>query len=213
MFTVKDVLSRVELLLEDEDHDIWTPEELLIWLNDAVLSLTNKKPDAYIKTSVITLVEGTYQSLPEDSTILVRITRDLGTHRSITGIPFDILDDQMPDWRAPVMSKTVKHYAYDDKDRKHFEVYPSVIAGVRIEARYGAVPSEVSKETDELPLGKDFINVLVDWVLYRCWSKDDESGDVKKATMHYQAFMDALGIKDSSEKGVMANTRNAVGVQ
>ncbi|MFL0951053.1 phage adaptor protein [Vibrio parahaemolyticus] len=213
MFKVKDVLDRVHILLEDEEQDIWTREELVMWANDAVLSLTNKKPDAYIKKSVIDLVEGTYQSLPEGGTVLVRVLRDMGTHRAVTGLPFSVLDDQNPNWRMPVMSKVVQHYAYDDKDRKHFEVYPSVAAGVKVEILHGAVPERVSLDDDELPLGEEFINIIVDWTLYRAWSKDDEAGDVRRAQMHLQAFMSALGIKSDSEQGIMANTRKDVGVQ
>ncbi|EGR3070238.1 hypothetical protein DMW20_11800 [Vibrio parahaemolyticus] len=213
MFTVRDILDRAYILLEDEDQDVWTRDELVVWINDAVLSLTNKKPDAYIIKSVVDLVEGTYQSLPENGTILVRVMRDMGTYRSITGLPLDILDDQMPNWRAPIMSKTVQHYAYDDKDPKHFEVYPSVAAGVQIEILHGAVPSVVSDDSDKLPLGKEYLNIIVDWTLYRAWSKDDESADMNKATLHYQAFMEALGFKSTSDQAIMPNTRNAVGVQ
>lgn len=213
MLTVQDVLQRVTILLEDDAEDIWDRDELVTWLNDAVLSLVNKKPDAYVKRSVVSLVEGTYQTLPEDGMMLVHVVRDMGTHKSITGLPLDILDDQHPSWRQPVLSSNVLHYTYSDKDPKHYEVYPSVADGVQIEIDYGALPENVSVDTDTIPIGKEYLNVLVDWVLYRAYSKDDESADLSKATMHLHAFMNALGLKVTTQQAIIPNTRNAVGVQ
>ncbi len=213
MLTVQEVLQRVTILLEDDAADIWDRDELVTWLNDAVLSLVNKKPDAYVKRSVVSLVAGTYQSLPDDGMMLIHVVRDMQTHKSITGLPLDILDDQNPSWRQPVLSSNVLHYTYSDKDPKHYEVYPSVVEGVQIEIDYGAVPENVSVDTDTIPIGKEYLNVLVDWVLYRAYSKDDESADLSKATMHLQAFMNALGLKVTTQQAIIPNTRNAVGVQ
>lgn len=213
MLTVREILDRVTILLEDEDRDIWERDELVLWLNDAILSVVNKKPDAYIRRVVEDLKEGTYQTLPDDAMMLIRVVRDMGTHRSVTGLPLDILDDQNPAWREPVMSKVVKNYTYTDKDPKHYEVYPSVADGVQIEIDYGAVPSSVADDDDTIPLGVEYLNILVDWVLYRGYSKDDESADLSKAAMHMQAFMNALGFKSNTTQAIIPNTRNAVGSQ
>lgn len=210
---VKDVLDRAAILLEDESYDIWCKYELIIWLNDAVQALINKKPDAYVKRAMMSLAEGTYQTLPGDAMMLIRVVRDGKTHRSVTGLPLDILDDQNPDWRKPALSDTVKHYTYSPTDPKHFEVYPAVAAGVAIEIDYGAVPDYVSKNSDELPLGKEYLNIVLDWMLYRAYSKDDETADLSKANLHLQAFMNALGYKVTTEQAIIPNTRNAVGVQ
>ncbi|WP_045405406.1 phage adaptor protein [Vibrio jasicida] len=213
MIVAKTILDRAYLLLEDEAHDVWTTAELLQWLNDAVTSVVNHRPDAYIKRAIVDLQEGTYQTLPEDAMMLVRVTRNLSTHSSITGVPLDIMDDQNPSWRMPVLANVVQHYLYSDKDPKHFEVFPSVAEGVQIELDYGAMPPEVSLETHTIPLGKEYVNILVDWVLYRAWSKDDEAADLNKATLHFQAFSQALGIKSQMQQAIIPDTKNAVGVQ
>ncbi len=213
MITVSQILSRAYILLEDEDHDVWEQDELITWINDAVLAVINIRPDVSPKRSVVTLVEGTYQSLPDDGSMLIKVIRDMSTHLSITGMPLDVLDDQLPNWREPVMSKNVEHYIYDDRDPKHFEVYPSVSDGVQIEIEYGAIPAEVSMPEDTITLKREFLNILVDWVLYRAWSKDDESADLNKSTLHFQAFMNNLGVKTESDKSIIPSTLNAVGVR
>lgn len=213
MIQVQTILDRAALLLEDEQQDIWTEAELILWVDDALTTIVNHRPDVYVKRAVVDLKEGTYQELPEDGIILIRLTRNMSTHTSITGLPLDILDDQNPSWRAPVMAPIVEHYVYTDRDPKHFEVFPSVAEGVQIELDYGAAPPSITLATDTIPLGKEYTNILTDWVLYRAWSKDDEAANQSKAMVHFQAFSQALGIKTNTERGIMPNTLHAVGVK
>ena len=213
MIQVQTILNRAALLLEDEQQDIWTEAELILWVDDALTTIVNHRPDVYVKRAVVDLKEGTYQDLPEDGIILIRLTRNMSTHTSITGLPLDILDDQHPSWRAPVMAPIVEHYVYTDRDPKHFEVFPSVAEGVQIELDYGAAPPSVTVATDTIPLGKEYTNILTDWVLYRAWSKDDEAANQSKAMVQFQAFSQALGIKTNTESGIMPNTLHAVGVK
>lgn len=212
MITVRQVLDRVELLLEDEQHDIWTEAELIVWVDDALTAIINQRPDAYVKRTIVSLKEGTYQDLPEDGMVLIRLTRNMSTHTAITGLPLDMLDDQNPSWRMPVLASVVEHYVYTDRDPKHFEVFPSVAANTLIELDYGAMPPSVTKDTDTIPLGKEYVNIFTDWVLYRAWSKDDEAANLNKATVHFQAFSQGLGIKTQTEKAIMPNSQHAVGV-
>ncbi|WP_431786955.1 DUF6682 family protein [Vibrio harveyi] len=213
MILAKVIIERAALLLEDDTHDIWSAAELLTWVDDAITCVINNRPDAYVKRTVVDLKEGTYQSLPDDAMMLIRVTRNMSTHTSITGLPLDVLDDQNPTWRTPVMASVVEHYVYSDKDPKHFEVFPSVAEGVQIELDYGAMPPDVTAEDQQIPLGKEYINILVDWVLYRAWSKDDEAANLNKATVHFQAFSQALGIKSQMQQAIMPDSKNAVGVQ
>jgi hypothetical protein len=72
-----------------------------------------------------------------------------------------------------------------------------------------SLPAEISTPTDLLnidaytavvDLQDIYRNALVDYILYRCFSKDmNLPGAAQRAPAHYQMFMTALGMKAQGE--------------
>ncbi|MFM1891827.1 MAG: Serratia phage Parlo, partial [Pseudomonadota bacterium] len=72
MATAADLIDLATGLLEDPGNDVWGRTELLEYLNDGLKALAAKRPDEFVTTAVVTLVEGPRQSLPDAYVALLR---------------------------------------------------------------------------------------------------------------------------------------------
>lgn len=196
---VSEILERCGRLLSDPTHVRWAVDELIDYINDAQKQIVLLRPDANSRNEAVALVAGSKQSLPASGLSLLRVTRNMGADGQTPGRVIyptlrSALDAETPDWHTK-QGQNVQHYIYDPMvDRKTFYVYPSPPAGWYVEIAYSSTPAEVSSETDTLELNDQYINPIIDWVLYRSWAKDAEyAGNVSRAQMHEQAFYNQLG--------------------
>ena len=201
---VRDVINRAETILQDTTNTRWAKDELLDWLNDAQLGIVNRRPDTYVKNVAFSCEQGTKQSLPADGLRLMRVRRNT-TGRAIRVIDMRILDDQIPEWHDNVDAAQVDHYAYDLIDPKTFYVYPAPAANVSIDIIYTVAPEPIEvadweTDTKTITLDDSYLNPILDWILYRAYSKDaDYTSNAQRAQMHLEAFKAALGEKTQAD--------------
>ncbi|MBY6105022.1 hypothetical protein KUW19_00835 [Ferrimonas balearica] len=199
--TVIDLIKRAKIILQDTTGTRWPDSELLGWFNDAQLAVVNRRPDALVSNDSFTCAEGAKQALPSDALRLIKIVRNLTTGTSIRAIRGEILDDQIPDWYSQEPTTEVKHYVFDPRDPKTFYVYPPATATVSLELAYTVAPAAVAiadfeNDATTITLDDSFKNALLDFMLYRAYSKDaDYAANGQRAVSHYQAFETALGAK------------------
>lgn len=205
---VSDILSRTGRLLSDPTHVRWAVDELVDYINDAQKQIVLLRPDANSRNEPFQLTAGSRQEIPASGLQLLRITRNLGQDGQTPGRVVyptlrSALDAETPEWHTS-QGPAVQHYIYDPQvDRKVFYVYPSVAGDWYLEISYSSTPADVPVPTSgndpELELSDQYINPIVDWVLYRCWAKDAEyAGNVQRAGMHEQSFYQQLGVKAES---------------
>ncbi|UKA12930.1 DUF6682 family protein [Photobacterium damselae] len=211
MTTVKNILDSVALILEDPAGDVWSKTELTAWLNDAVLAVVNRRPELAAKYSVFTTVNGARQTLPQDGFRLIRVEHNDFSYSAINEIPMSLIDRQIPQWRMPVNAVDIELYCYDLTDPLTFYVYPAPTKGLSIWITYAAKPTELVNDADLIPLTDDFKNAVIDWVLYRCYSKDDQSANAQRATMHLQAFENGIGKKTQIDASIVPDMAAGVG--
>jgi hypothetical protein len=104
---------------------------------------------------------------------------------------------------------TIERYAFDPRLPREFLVYPPAAVGAQLEIIYSSVPAAHALTETQLGnpataevirIDDSFGNVLIDYVMYRAYSKDAEvSANASRAVAHYQAFQNGLGIKGQSE--------------
>lgn len=204
-----DLIKQVQILLQDESAVRWSRSELLSYLLDAQLAVINRRPDSNVKTSRFQTIAGTQQSLPEDGSRLMKVVRNT-SGRAIREIPMQLLDDQVPEWhKAPATpSSEVELYCYDVTNPKIFYVYPYIAANIEIEIVYSAIPdmtvtiqeSSWDSSTATISVLDSYKNALIDWVLYRAYSKDaDYSANSNRAQLHMQAFNLAVQSKTQAD--------------
>ena len=231
------VLHRAQTLIQDNTGIRWPLPELAQWLNDATREVTLYKPSASSDSVVLSLTRGTRQTIPAGALMLLRIIRNLESGstasdrkggRAVRLVNRDVLDTQHPDWHSDGPTRFtlgVKHFTFDESDPTTFYVFPGNDGNGTVEALVSQAPPPIDEagttladyEVD-MPLPDVYANAVLDYVLYRAYSKDASFAEnMERANAHYNAFSSSLGAKTSSEFSGGANhapyrvTRDRVG--
>lgn len=213
--TAQSLIRRVVDILQDTTSVRWPVEELVRYLNDGQREVVLYRPDATIKSTTYTCVAGAKQSLPTDGAKLIDIIRNSANgsnNSSVRIVPREILDSQIPNWYNLAGTINAVHFTYDPRDPKVFYVYPPALETTQLEISYSAYPTDVAEPpagssytavTGNIDVPDIYGNVLIDYVLYRAYSKDSEyAGNAQRAVAHYQSFANALNIEVQGTTGV-----------
>lgn len=193
---VTDLLRRLGEIMSDEDHVRWTVVEAIDWFNDATHEIVLRRPGARAVTEQITLVAGTYQQATAGTAQVLDVIRNVNVDASI-GRAIRItdrqqLDDADPAWHTTTAAPTI-HYMVDERSPTSFYVYPPAVAGAKVEALLAKPPPFVAIESDSIDMRPEFIGAILNWAMFRCHTKDSEYSQGATATLHYNAFNDAIG--------------------
>lgn len=192
------ILSKAAIILQDTANVRWPMSEMLGWLNDGQREVCILRPELSVTLGNITLVAGTKQTLPTAGLALMRVIRNMGVGGSTPGyvlrpVPFEFLDAQVPDWHTQTQVTALKHYVYDSRVPKTFYVYPPSVVNNQIEAVYSVAPTDVASTSTAITLDDIFATPLLDYVLYRGYSKDIEvAGNMERAAAHHGNFTGAV---------------------
>lgn len=213
--SAQSIVRRVVDTLQDTTSVRWPIPELVRYLNDGQREVILYRPDATIKNVSMTCVNGPKQSLPSDGAKLIDVIRNsaLGSNNSaIRLVAREILDTQIPNWYGLAGEESIVHYTYDPRDPKVFYVYPPALDTAEIDVAYSAYPTDITEPADgstysdvtgNLDLPDIYGNIVIDYMLYRAYTKDSEyAGNAQRAAAHYQAFANALGIEVQGTTGV-----------
>jgi len=220
MSTIKaqQIVDRAGVILQDTTSVRWPESELLDWLNDGQRETVLLDPSAHADNETVRLVSGSKQNFndlasdPDNSGTnigagirLIDVVRNMGTGgstpgRSVTVIERKIIDYQVPDWHSGQTAAEAMHFMHDERDPKTFYVYPPQPGtGTNyVELLYSSSPQDVTL-SDSISLDDVYANALLDYVLYRAYSKDADFGSAQLANAHYKAFSQSLGIKGNTD--------------
>ena len=202
--TAQNIIDKARILLQDAGKARWSDAELLGWTNDGQREVCIYKPDAYVKTEAIATVAGTRQTLPADGRFLIDVIRNVyaGTpSNAVRPIDMRILNDQIPDWHTTEASSLAKFFCPDPRNQKAFYVYPQSDGGAntKLEIVYAATPAAIALN-DSLLIDEMYGGAVVDYVVYRAYSKDaDYAADDSRAMVHYKAFIQSMMGSDAGE--------------
>jgi hypothetical protein len=205
---VSEIVWRVRQLVHDSSGARWSDAEMIKWVNDGLNQTVLFKPTANSIRISIPLAVGTIQDLPASAFQLLRITHNT-TGESCRVIDQDRLDAANPMWRVATQTSTVEHYMYEPEIPREFQVYPANDGTGSVEATVSGVPTRVVTMTDPIPLDNIYGPVLVDYLLYRAYSKHSKfAGNEQRAANAYQRFAQSLGMKVQSEGSLDPNITN-----
>lgn len=203
--TAQNIIDRAETILQDTTNVRWLATELLQWVNDAQRQIVLLKPDANPTVASVLLTSGTKQTVPSGGTQFIDLARNMGSApgstpgNAITYIDRNILDEQQPGWHAATPSAVVQHFTFDGRNPKVFYVYPPATGTAYAEIHYAASPADIGL-SDAISLGDIYANPVLDWVLYRAYSKDaDYAANEQRSAGALARFYQALGLKSSGE--------------
>lgn len=193
---VADLLRRFKNIMMDAKAVRWSEAEAIDWINDAASEIVLRRPPARAITEIIDLTAGTLQSASPSTAQLLDVVRNIrpdGTpDRAIRICDRQQLDDIDPDWHRKRAGLT-RHYMIDERSPTSFYVYPAAVLGARVEVLVAKPAPKVATVQDEVDLRSEFINAILNWMMYRAHSKDSEYSQGNMAALHYQAFTDAIG--------------------
>jgi len=207
----KTIIHRATDMIQDQTSVRWPADELVRWLNDGQNEILVYRPDALNIKATVTLAAGVRQSLdamnltPKPAKLLDITYNTAPTSKkgAITLTQRQILDAYVPAWHALPGSIDIQHHMFDARDPKSFMTYPPALAGAQVEVMYAGQPTPVAEPASGA-LWSDVVgdigvpdinaNALLDYILYRAYSKDSEfAGNEQRAAGHYAAFTQALG--------------------
>lgn len=203
-------IDKAELILQDTTNVRWTVAELLGWFNDGQREIVILRPDANPQRTAFQTVAGTRQTIPASGYQAIKVVRNLGADgttpgRAIRKVPMDQLDSTIPEWHSATASGTTLHYMFDPAEPKVFYIYPQSAGAHRVELVYSAAPTDLTSVGDVQVLDDVYANPLLDYVLYRAYTKDnDTAGNANRALAHRQAFENTLGLKAQADGASVA---------
>jgi len=212
---VREVIKRVEDVLQDSNVR-WPRIELQNWLNESYLQIVQLRPDSNAKTGTFTCVAGTRQTITTGFASALRIidiVRNLASasdKKVVRLINRSVLDDQRPAWHTDTATVNIQNYTFDVRQPKSFFVYPPATTAAQLEVVYADLPTAhalsaanldpASSSSDVILIDDTYVTAIIDWILYRAFSKDAEfAANAARAGAHYQTFMSSIGTKTQSD--------------
>lgn len=215
------IIRRAVETLQDTTSVRWPVNELVRYLNDGQREIVLYRPDSMVTNATMTCVAGTKQALPANGAKLIEVIRNAAAtsaKKSVRMINREILDAQTPGWHNITGSVDILHFMYDPRDPKTFYVYPPATTSAQVDIVYSAYPTDITEPADgslytavtgNISLPDIYGNAILDYILYRAYTKDSEyAGNAQRAQAHYAAFNNALG---NEIKATIAVAPNPVG--
>jgi hypothetical protein len=224
MATVKvvDLISRAQTLLKDTTAVRWAAVELQNYLNDGYREIVNLRPDSNAQTGTFTCAAGYRQNITTGfanaHALLDVFSNKASTSnkKHVSLVDRKSLDDQRPGWYNEQSSVSVEKYLFDPRTPKQFLVYPPATTSAQLEIMYAIVPTPHtltenqlmnSATSDVIKLDDVYANALLDYILYRAYSKDaEQAGNAARAVAHYQAMATSIGVKTQSDQSSRPGT-------
>lgn len=214
------IISRVETVLQDTTNVRWPKAELVQWFNDGQREIVLFKPESSVTNTTLSLTtNNTKQTLPSNAIRLIDVIRNMGSGgatpgRSVRLVNREVLDAQRPTWHSET-GAAVLHYMFDARDPRTFYVYPAPASTLHLELVYSVAPTDVTESggvvSGNLALDDIYANAVVDFILYRAYTKDSEyAGNANRAVAHYTAFANSIGIRTKTDLDRSPNA-NSVG--
>jgi len=198
------LIDRALVILVDVSGDTYTRAEGLHYVNDAQRTVTMLRPDAKSGVETVKLVASqTKQTIPSTARRLMGITRNMGADGATPGnavrgpVPQEDLDSFDPDWHQTAAT-VIQEYVYDERVPDIYYVYPGAHAMTQVwaELKLALFPVDLDDETDVIDLDEIYAPAMLEWVLYRYWSRDEEDNpNWARAARHFKNTFDLLQVK------------------
>lgn len=211
--TAQSVIHRAAIALNDLSAVRWTTAELVRYLNDGQRDIALVRPDATSATATLALTGGARQTLATTAAKLLEVIRNTsGTKRAVRLTDRSVLDALNPDWYSKTGVTDIRHYTFDPREPRVFYVYPpAASSGASVELVYSAYPSDITEPSSgttysavsgNISVQDIFANALLNYILYRAFSKDTETVNAAAAQAYYQLYQSMLGVELSGTTGV-----------
>ncbi|MEC6796772.1 DUF6682 family protein [Photobacterium sp. S4TG1] len=204
MISVDILLTQAAIALVDPLFVRWQKPELLYYLNEALNAVITYKPNAVVARVNIE-AKGNPVALPDDAHMLLSVEQIGAVRGQFT--PMETLNRFYPDWRTSQGEPKCWTKAADELT--WFWLYPTPDKATVIDVQYSQLLT--ATEGGELRMAITYSGMLLDFILYRAFSKDAENAsEAQKAATHYQVFNAALTGKVTTDRVKQQALKQAV---
>lgn len=214
--TAQSIILRAQVALQDTEGVRWGAPELVNYLNDGQREIVRLRPDQKAGTVTLALAAGYKQALGAAHMALIDIPSNAtGKHKRITKVDLVQLDAIDPVWRSKAPASEVAHFCHDLRDPRTFYVYPPAQSGLAVEAVVSVYPTDVAAPngatfasvSGDIDLPDQWADALLNYVLFRAYSKDAEfGGNAQLAASYLGLFNAAIGSQLQSTATVAPKT-------
>lgn len=198
--TAQKIVNDAKTILQETTGVRWSDAELLGWVSAGQREITMLVPSASTKVfTVLATPDIALQRIPEEAHSFLDIVSTFAG-AVVTHIDRRLLDTTRRSWPVEAPSAAPLHYVYDPRTPRLFYLYPRPAAGVGLTMICSVCPPELTSLTQTIAIDDIYVNPLLDYVLYRAYSKDLETvGNAERAAGHYAAFSNTLGLKAQAQ--------------
>lgn len=223
MATAQTLIDEVRRTIHDENEPFrWADLELIDYVNAGIRQTIQLLPGA----NTIETIEDTLtsriarQSLPTGGIKFIKVARnyadDGNTPEGVVRFAEkDSLDSYEPDWEFVSIkadgANYFESYCHDDREPKVYYLYPAPVEDNKMVAVvYSAVPTALTATGDTFPLPDEYINALVQYIVYRSLTKESRETlpDAFRQEL-WQNYLVALGMQDAAESKVSSTNNRA----
>jgi hypothetical protein len=133
---------------------------------------------------------------------MLDITRNMGTDGRTAGKIITPADRKHLDysnllWPAATGDTEIDNFSYDKENPRIFYVTPPVHAttSVFVEIQVSQLPTAVAASGDDPGINDVFFEPLIQYMLYKAFSTDDEGVEFQKAIQYMQNFFNLLQVE------------------
>lgn len=217
MASGKEIITEVRRVIHDEKGPPyrWSDDELIAYLNAGTRQTVTLVPEANtVETIGDTLTSRVArQSLPTGGIKFIKVARNYADdgvtpQGSVRYVEKDSLDTYEPDWEY-VSTKVdgdnyFDHFCHDASEKGVYYLYPAPAAdNKRFALVYSAAPTKLFESGEAFPMGDEYFNAVVQYVIYRALTK--ESRDTLPSAFRqelWQNYLVALGLQNQAEERV-----------
>ena len=173
-------------------------EELLNYVNQGIAEVATLLPMMFSTVGDLLCEAGTVEQSATflDAAIVLDV---LCIHEgtAITKADRASLDLFRPGWRTDPAGPA-QNWLPLEGDPLKFYIYPKAPTGQSVDVRYVRNPATVQLDEEIQELPASMLPAMVDYVVYRAESKDDEHVLNQRAAAHYNAFLTKIGAKNGT---------------
>lgn len=212
--TMKYITDLASEQLQDPSFDDLSESQLVAWGNMGSAQIAAFVPSACTVIESVKLAAGPRQTIAASGMVFIRAIRNMGTDGNTPGQAIimvdniEILNAFNMSWPTETQVAVIKEVVKDPVVEGVFWTFPPADGSSYIEIERSDKPAPViwdsahAWETVKIGITNEYIGALLDYILYRAYSRDaDYPGNIEKATLHKQAFDQALGLTVNTEGG------------
>ena len=208
-FTANDYIDAAAEEYGDTDFVRPTVSQWIKHFNSAVRALVLVRPDAGSTTDVIQLAAGVKQDIPTVALRLLDITRNMGVDGATAGKVIrpadrDHLDYSNLLWYAQAGDVAIDSFHYDQVAPQHYYVTPPVhqTTAVWVEMVTSQLPTAATTTSSPSGINDIFFEPIVQFMLHKAFSVDDEDVEFNKSITHLQNFFNLLQVEMTAYKAM-----------